>query len=374
MNAILKKICEIRGERDLAIDDNNQNRYRIIVRELNGSKSAYYFGVPIYQAASGKLLDMKYQQQNEKVMLYGSNSKIILSDQIVLADSYNTYSIIMLDGFCYRNDTCCMYNDVEVSPTVNGLLFRVDLSKERIFSFRLKSEIPFCQIRNNGKYFALMRGKFTPYLTISMIGVMSNNCVIGPAKIQYQKRNDCEYDLTVLALTERGTSVWFEMNVQEEKLFQDTTVESKHPKVNNAYGGTAFVGNCDAFGEQWLYMRPNFTVLNDLFGVYINDVELYLPSLNRSETHLSAHPLAARFCSFGSNWENKIMQTMIAVCSEPTDGYHKFNLKNILVQNQRLHTMSEGWILKSAHKGNGFSVVSTGDSYFAPQILKINYQ
>ena len=49
MNAILSQIAALRAGRPVTIDYKNTNRYRIVARENDGTKTAYYFSAPIYQ-------------------------------------------------------------------------------------------------------------------------------------------------------------------------------------------------------------------------------------------------------------------------------------------------------------------------------------
>ena len=60
--------------------------------------------------------------------------------------------------------------------------------------------------------------------------------------------------------------------------------------------------------------------------------------------------------------------------SEIISGYHKIDIVSLITQNQRLLTTSEGWIIKSAVKNSGFSAISTGDSFYAPQILEVTFR
>ena len=180
--------------------------------------------------------------------------------------------------------------------------------------------------------------------------------------------------ITVYSNSIYAKQVLFEINLQETKLFQDTTVESKTPTQNNAFGGTAFIGNSSAFGEQWLYSRPNISLLNDLFGESILSAFLYIPTLHRDDMKLMAVGLATRFCSFGSTWNNKKEGSEKTSFSEADSGYYKIDIANMLAKNNRILTNSEGWIIKSAVKNSGFSAISTGDSFYAPQILKITFR
>ena len=162
--------------------------------------------------------------------------------------------------------------------------------------------------------------------------------------------------------------------MQDEKLFQDTTVESKNPKQNNAFGGTAFIGSTDAYGEQWLYSRPDISKIKDLFNKSIKKAVLYIPTLNQSGTLLTMVGLKTRFCSFGSNWNNKKMGYVNVSSSESVPGYHRIDITNIITNSYRIQPGTEGWIIKSGSKDNGFSVISTGDSFYAPQILEITFK
>jgi hypothetical protein len=46
----------------------------------------------------------------------------------------------------------------------------------------------------------------------------------------------------------------------------------------------------------------------------------------------------------------------------------------VLADKQGRLQRGEGFILKAKRKNSGFSVVATGDNYFFPQILEVNYR
>ena len=54
MKSILNEIRKLRRNDYLKIDYYNDNRYRIIVDNINGTKSAYCFSTPIYNYLSKK--------------------------------------------------------------------------------------------------------------------------------------------------------------------------------------------------------------------------------------------------------------------------------------------------------------------------------
>ena len=78
MNSILNEVAMLRKGRALVVDRSNKNRYRLVTHEGDGSKTAYYFSVPIYNEVSRKLLDLKFHNQGNIPNSIGSNSNIEL--------------------------------------------------------------------------------------------------------------------------------------------------------------------------------------------------------------------------------------------------------------------------------------------------------
>lgn len=375
MNSILNEVAMLRKDKSLVIDRSNKNRYRLVMQEIDGTKNAYYFSIPIYNESFRNLLDLKFHNQGNTSKLIGSNSNIVLGNTILLENYQGNCQITMPKGYRFQNEHCISYQGAEVYPTTNGIALQVDLDMKKQYRFRLKTGRSFYQIRNNNKYFSLMSEKHKPFLTVSCIGSLyQNRDLFAPAEIKYQKISDKEYEITVYSSSPHAKKILFEINLQEQKLFQDTTVESKHPKQNNAFGGTAFIGSSASFGEQWLYARPDFSILNDLLGKSIHKVYLYIPLLHRNDMKLMTVALSTRFCSFGSTWDNKKAGSQKTNLSEIVSGYHKIDITEMITHNQRLLTTSEGWIIKSAVKSSGFSAISTGDSFYAPQILEVIFQ
>ena len=100
-----------------------------------------------------------------------------------------------------------------------------------------------------------------------------------------------------------------------------------------------------------------------------------MPKLNQSKVEFSAYKVSARFCSFGSNWNNKIPGEIPVSDSSSQNGYQSVDFTSLLVDSRtKTITKSEGLIIKPKIKGAGFSVIATGDSYLAPQIMEINFR
>ena len=63
MNSVLSEIIRLRCGRTPVIDYHNSNRYCIVVSEDNGTKTAYCFGVPIYNRKPAELGKQKVQMR-----------------------------------------------------------------------------------------------------------------------------------------------------------------------------------------------------------------------------------------------------------------------------------------------------------------------
>ena len=268
-----------------------------------------------------------------------------------------------------------IYPNAEVFPTTNGVLVQANLMEGGYSKFLFETQRPCCQIRNNNKYVAFMKEDFVPMVTISAIGSLdSNGELCSPSELSFRKLNDCCYEIAFISARLKAKKVMFEINMQDAKMFQDTTVESKHPDENNVFGGTAYIGQSPEYGIQWLYARPDYGVLNDLFRKRIKHAILHIPILNNSQARVSAVALERRFCSFGSSWRNKKAETTLARHSDVISQYHRIDITDFIVKDQKLLTQSEGWIIKNAAVKQEVSVIPTGDSFFAPQIMEISFE
>jgi len=80
-------------------------------------------------------------------------------------------------------------------------------------------------------------------------------------------------------------------------------------------------------------------------------------------------------CSFGSNWNNKIAAGGTVTDTVLNSRYQDLDVTALLTNPQTGYmTYTYGWILRPRVKDSGFSVITTGDSCYAPQIFEINYK
>lgn len=355
----------------LVIDGANTNRYRIVCNEEDGSQTAYYFGVPIYDIESRNLVELKFREVKGVGYYHGTNADVLLSDYVKLKNGYGDCVFCLGEGYQYVDETCVKYDNVKVFPTLNGIACVTNLNS---FSLSLKLSNCFFSERGNGKQFSIMREKFKPFLTVSSIGAFSKKRgVVSPATVEYQKTAKDEYVVTINCNYEHAEGLMFEINLQEEKLIQDTTVESENPQSNNVFGGAAFIGRTDLLGEQWLYSRLDFSRMEEMRDKKINKATVFYPTWDAGDTVICAYALETRFCSFGSNWENKKTPTILKAVAQRVLRYQKIDVTDMVTQRNQWFELNQGWVLKRGGGESSFSSVATGDSFFNPLILEIKY-
>ena len=372
MKNILNEIEKLHKE-GLSIDRSNTNRYRLLL-DNKTSKTAYYFSCPIYEEQSGKLVDLQFKRCNNAFIFNGSNAKVLVQDDCVtLENASGRLSFCLPDSnYCLRENTLAAKTHT-IRPTLNGieLTFKSDLGFIPVL--RLKTVRPFFDVRANKKTVSLMDDRFLPFATVGLIGVKRGE-EWQPSSISLQQESGQSFIVGFDPRGEEKCEITVEIGLYENKLIQDTTVESRNAYENNVYGASAFLGYTDLCGEQWLYSKFDTQKLSDLFGVHLIKAQLYIPKLCKEAERLSAFRVATRFCSFGSNWENKVAGSIEIPDLQTTE---RFVILDVTKQlNDCFHGALEnqgGFILKSAERHGGYSVLSTADSYAAPQILKVEF-
>ncbi len=370
-SSVLDEVRYLRGEKDLVISKANANRYRIVLHEGDGTQTAYYFSAPIYHSTDRTPASLRFTGSG---ILRGTNGMISVlgSTMILTKERDKIYCDFPADPL-QRTGEIMTGEGIEIHPTLNGAAVKLSCGGEGT-TIRIRTERSFWHIRANSKYFALMEEPFRPLLVLSGIGAFGDDGKLcGGVKMAFQKVHDQEFTVWICSTSDDRRTLWFEINLYEPKLFLDTTVESRHPSENNAYGSTAFLGSTYSYGNQWLYTRPDYTILNDVQSRELERIQLYVPMYGGERTVLSGVTLSRRFCSFGSTWENKVGTERSFGESRVVGRYHVLDLTNILVDSEsRMLCQPDGWVLRA--KGGGYTAVSTGDSSFFPQILAIRFR
>lgn len=356
---------------DFIVDRRNSNRYRIMVKESVGT-TAYCFSTPIYNIKTRTLVQTNFTATKNGAIFKGTNGLISVNRNHCIFENNDGRCIITISGIpeIYQKNTISKSN-VIITPTLCGLRFKV---KGNYFHLQLKSEIKQDSIRFNSLCFSVMREKFKPFLSVASLYARDENGKFLPVEIKYQEKDNQTYDISLFHSGKSGY-LFFEVNLYEPKLFQDTTVESAHPDVNNAYGAVGFIGKTKQFGEQWLYSRPDFSKIPDITSEHIEQVFLHIPILNGSTENIDVYIPENRFCSFGSTWNKKVNASPKITVSNTNGRYLTVDVTTIFV-NRTDNTLvyNEGLILKKPKGKNDFIAISTGDCYSAPQILEIKFK
>ncbi len=374
---VLDTIRQIRGGRAFHMSGKNQNIYRVLIQEAD-SQTAYYFNTPVYRRSSGRLVDLNFLETGGVRMFEGANSMITSSGRkMKLSDSFGDL-LIDLDGM--EGAECVggvLYGrSIRVEPTLNGIAVEASMQGGEPFTFEMRTTEAFERIKSNSKYIAFMREQFAPFFVISTLYARENGSgKVFPATVTLERVSDRTYLVHVEASTRKAHTLLFEINLYEGKFFQDTTVESRSPSRNNCYGSVAFLGQTLMLGEQWLYTKTSRKKVFDIERMPIRYVRMYIPIFEKGKNPLTAFLPRARFCSFGSNWKNKIACGDQLTVSESIDGYYRLDLTALLT-DPKTHCLrrSEGVVLRNMPGHEDCSVIATGDCCYAPQILEVGIE
>lgn len=361
----LEIIRTLRGGENFTLDTENRNRYRLLVKE-NIGHTAYCFSTPIYNLYSGKLISLGFEKKDEKLCFEGSNSRVVVYDRSCVFENQKGKITVFFDTSILPTNT-----EFTINPIFNGLMFNV---KKNRLHFRVKLENCKGDIRFNDQSLSFMCDQFVPFASISCLCAFDKEENSVPLELSFTEQGNGEFDVEIgLELT--NAEICFEIALYEAKLFQDTTVESKNPYKNNVYGAIGFIGQTFNFGEQWLYSRPDFSKISEMYSANVERVLLHIPVWNNTKEALEMYVPERRFCSFGSTWNNKIDHNGKKLSSSNDGQYLTVDVTSAFT-DLFAHQLSynEGLIMKKTRGENDHVVISTSDNYSAPQILEIKFK
>lgn len=351
-----KEIQNISGIKNPCVIPNNTNPYRLSIATDDGM-NAYYGSVPLY-SKDNILLNPKWSKTDYGARFDGVNARV---------ECFNEKVVLRNGGGSVEID---FYDDVLLEPTYNGVMVRCDFGKTKL---TVKAQKPM-NIYDNGCCFALMQGDNAPFLTISCL-YGCNGKEKHPIYAHSEETGAAVRNVVINGKPDT-TALFFEINLYAPKIIFDTTVSSAEPTKNNAYGGVAFLGQTEEFGEQSLYTRFDCAQFWDLNFYKVKEANLYLPAYGGDRTNgenafLSLNDLDFPWCSFGTTWENKVNPS--AILSEIRKQL-KYEVADVTDIIKRIITRKElrdfGTVIK-ASRGYGYRILSTGDNYYRPQILEI---
>lgn len=260
-------------------------------------------------------------------------------------------------------------DSLRIQPTLNGVQMFGYLE---FLKFDTLLNFNYQNIRKSNNCVCFMESKFKPILVFSAL-CSEHRDNAQPLLIQYVEQSRRQGLLTAQAenpLCRRGT---IEIDFYESKLLQDTPVSAGRPNENNAFGPVAFLGNSHCYGTQWLYCRVDPDKIPELSQNLIGQIKLFFPKIGANPIALEAYGLPNRFCSFGSNWNNKVPRLNTPEKARIHRDYICVDLTNLYVQRGQWNS-SSGFVMIPQKNECRYQGISTGDCYSAPPILYVSYK
>lgn len=375
MRSVMDTVMCLRGGNPFCYSDDNNNMYRIVSKEADGSSTAYYFSTPIYRRMDCKPVELRFALVNGNPVFHGSDARISYDGESLFLQSGIGSLLVSFDGARALECVSGMLRNesVQIRPTLNGIAVAAACSREETFSFTLSTTDVYKKIRNTEAYIAFMHGRFEPFFVISGLYAHSLGGGLQPVKLSLERIDENTYHVSVRTSAKASSTVVFEINMYEGKFFQDTPVSSRLPDKNNCFGSVAFLGQTQQFGEQWLYTKTSRKKVFDIEQSTICSVKMHIPVFEADVQSLAVYLPQERFCSFGSTWAKKVPCGDLLGMAQKKDDYFTVDMTALLTNPEtgRLRK-AEGIVLRLPQGGH--AVLATGDCCMMPQILEVNYR
>ena len=129
MKSIFEEIKRISGHNLLSIDRSNYNRFMVLTQRENRTKTAYCFGVPIYNIKTGNLVDLRFSHNKNGSFYVGSEAKVTLADKVCFQNQYGVCELLNLGNVIKRTENIVVFENngqpIEAIPTLNGLMLKM---------------------------------------------------------------------------------------------------------------------------------------------------------------------------------------------------------------------------------------------------------
>ena len=168
MRLITDEIKRLREGSHFEIDYHNSNRYRLVLSELNGSKTAYYFGAPIYNRKSGRLVDLRFRKRGDSIFFEGSNAEVFLSDGLYMKNADGAISVKLPETVKLGSLFEAHSGPYRLYPTTNGAAILCDCKSAMLHRFTVETGQPFLSVKANDRCFAVMLEEFKPLVVFSV--------------------------------------------------------------------------------------------------------------------------------------------------------------------------------------------------------------
>lgn len=360
-------------------ETSKENRY-LLERQSGTTFYDTLCGVPLYSKSGDAPSRRFFVDDNNTPTALGTNCRIaIINNKLVFEGKQGAASVNLgnteMPHRCIDGILCG--GKAYIQATSNGAVFFCRCAPGEKTRINITTDIVNEAIRKNNKYVAFMQKPFRPSLTVAALySISADGMHYRPLILESNTGNIYKQEICLYSSLNVEHINVFEINMYEPKLMQDTTVESATATQNNAYGATAFLGRTDEFGEQWLYLKANMRFLKHLNDKKLLSAKLHIPILGGGGEDLQAFMLPSRFCSFGSNWSNKLayVPDEIAEKSISKANYVTFDITRAISEGISNKSKESAGILILNRSKTDCALLATGDCYAFPQMMEIEYK
>lgn len=375
MVSVLKTIQAITQKRDISRFQ-KINRYGVTAK-FDKSKHSFFFSTPIYDTQRSVLIEGRFIPKGNGYFVQGSSAEIFVSDhEINLHTATGKMRIFWKEKqeFVLCDESRLLRSaEMSIYPTFNGVLVRqaIENSVTLFFESNLIQE---GEVKANSKFFAYMKGKYEPFLTLgAMYAENANGQRFYGLNVKVKQETSRQMRIEIKSRESNATRCAWEINAYEPKLIQDTTVESNRPTENNVFGNVTHLGRSSEYGTQYLYSRFDFTKLPAESKKNIRKVYWHIPYYAICGQAFEAAMTLKRFCSFGSRWDNKVAYEKTNIRCYRKNGFVTFDLSEYFLDTSGNLLERAGIVLRSS-QSDAFGIFATADNYFTPQIIELEYQ
>lgn len=352
-----------------------KNSYTVSVRESDGSTTCYFFSIPI-RYSSGQLVQQTWEKEKNHWNHKCINGNVTVSnDELWMNHTRGKCLFLFPDRYKTGTSKMLVRNYSNTFPTPNGIAIRTRIGQGREYQLIL-SEFPGnMEVYQNDKSFTLLTKHGMPFITVSgLFSSERNNNSMGSIGIFGQKISKKEYKLIIKPKTPAGHEMCIDIAFCTQTLFQDLTIESRHPRQYNPYGSGAFLGTTIPYGELWMYTELHADLISEYRNRKIKSAIWHIPCHSTPDTNLSFFPISESSIKDNFIWENRPICGPDLIQSKYQNSYMNFDITKELrcEESQCLKGGFKG-LLKTQRPGRHLVTISTASSNYAPQILEINF-
>lgn len=374
---ILKKvnpfemIASLSNDRVLKQYRNETNRYCIYTEGEQG-KELFYFATPILQVNSYEPVNRKFVESDQGFCFFGSNCEVVVTQhQLTMIQNERELSLGFQMPIAWDLKNGCLVSEyITLCPSYNGILAQGELEKMK---FKISVKFLYEKLRVSQSCVCFMESKFQPIAIFSGLYAQGECCNCVPLCVLYHEDGVSNGTLSFASSSKFCSKGTFEVNFYEPKLIQDTPVSAKFPSENNAFGPIAFLGKSDFYGNQWLYFRLDLGKMIEIQNKIVSEIKLYLPCWNKTNLHSELFELSNRFCSFGSSWNNRVELGKKNSVTEVDGEYLCLDLTQTYTTHGQVIASGGNVLLVPQVRAGEYEILSTGDCYSAPPILRVKY-